>query len=129
MHLYYDRACRVEPLVKKNGLYKNIRHWIVYKFHAHRHKSSCTCSPLQVRRLKRRVQDLNTSIAEQTFSWFRKYARCVNDLRPKKNKLLILHYVKKHNDLSDAGNCDYITQEADPKRKRRISVKYACRKK
>lgn len=121
----YDRSCRLEPSVKKSGLFPTIKYWPVDKFHACHHKTTCPNNPLQVLRLKRRVSKINTSAAEQTFSWFRNYARMANELRPIRHRFLMLHYCKKHNALMD----DAVSQHLDRPllaRRVRTGVPYDC---
>ena len=67
----YDRNCLYEPGAKLNPNLKQIKYFPIDKWHGKGHVPKCRCHPMYVPRLRRRVRDINTSIAEQTFSWFR----------------------------------------------------------
>ena len=58
---------------KKVQKLKKVKTYVVDKFHAHRHSQKCPASPLVHRKLARAIQGTNTSAAEQTFAWLRKY--------------------------------------------------------
>ena len=95
----YDRNCKFFKRAKKNRIFKNIKHWAIDKFHASRgHKKECPCNPNHVPALKRRLKKVNTSICEQTFSWFRHYAKVLNEMKPTRHRFLVVYYSKLHNE-------------------------------
>ena len=95
----YDKMCICMKSIAKDKDFAQIKYWCVDRFHAKGHSSSCPCSPLNHSRLDRRLRDVNSSIAEQTFSWFRGYAASFNSKSPDTHIFYVLLYVKKHNTL------------------------------
>lgn len=93
----YDRNCAYERSARANPLLKQLKYFAVDKWHGSHHTSACPCRPQSVRRLGRRVKGVNTAICEQTFSWFRTYARVLNEMRPLRNRFLVLYFCKEHN--------------------------------
>ncbi|CAL1169129.1 unnamed protein product [Cladocopium goreaui] len=77
-----DRVCAFVPCASGNGKLRQIKYWAVDKFHALKHKKTCKHNILQVRRLANRFKKTKTSACEQVFSWFRNYARLLNEARP-----------------------------------------------
>ena len=63
----------------------------------------------------RRLRYVNTSRAEQVFSWFRGYARSFNSLRPIRHKFLVLYYSRLHNAMIAAGDVQHLNAYS-PKR-------------
>ena len=61
-------------------------------------------------RLNRRLKGINTSIAEQTWSWFRDYARTLDDMREERHCFIVLHFMKKHNEIISAGDTSRLNQ-------------------
>ncbi|CAE7257749.1 unnamed protein product [Symbiodinium sp. CCMP2456] len=84
-----------EKATSKSHALQRIRYWCIDKFHAHGHSDGCVCSPLVHNRLATRLRAVNTSIAEQTFKWFRGYASTFNTMY----LFYVFLYVQKHNDL------------------------------
>lgn len=119
----YDRACGLQPRIEREGLFPQVKHYCVDAFHAKRHKRTCRCNPEYVTRLKRRIQGVNTQVAEQTFAWFRGYARPLNDLGPLRNRFMMLYYAKQYNKAKDDNS-----QPMPPARgvKRAASQPYPC---
>ena len=74
-----------------------MKYWCIDRFHARADGDTCTCSPLVHRRLDLRLRNVNSSIAEQTFSWFRGYASTFNVKNPLTHVFYVLLYIKKHN--------------------------------
>ena len=72
------------------------------------HKKGCSANPFTHRRLMERVKNMNTSVAEQTFSWFRGYVRSMNELRPIRQQFLVLLYAKMHNELMSKGEKSHL---------------------
>jgi hypothetical protein len=106
--IVYDRNCSFAPSRCSNPCFVKVKHWPVDKFHGARHTSKCKYSTQNVPKYARRLKGINTSIAEQTFSWFRNYARTMNEMRPARQKFLILYYVKMHNELVAAGTKEHL---------------------
>lgn len=94
-------------------------------FHAHGHVSACRNSPLNVPALKDRLAEVNTSIAEQVWSWFRGYARTFNDMRPLRHIFIVLTYSRLHNDLVADGALDRLGP-VFPARRSRGARPYGC---
>ena len=88
---------------------------------------ACAYSPYNVTRLMRRLRGVNSSIAEQTFSWFRGYARVFQDMRPARQHLFVLFYCTQHNDLLDQGNRDHLPHLV-PGSVHKRPASYACTK-
>ncbi|CAE7162509.1 unnamed protein product [Symbiodinium necroappetens] len=70
-----DRACAFLPHAKRTREFAQVGYWCVDYFHGAKHSDQCPCNPHYVRRLARRFANVNTSAAEQVFTWFRQYAR------------------------------------------------------
>ena len=95
----YDRMCSCMKAASKSHALQSIRYWCIDKFHAHGHSAGCVCSPLVHKRLATRLRAVNTSIAEQTFRWFRGYASTFNTMSRSTHLFYVFLYVQKHNDL------------------------------
>ena len=134
VHLYpklncyvHDRACSVEKAGRKRRRLRRIKYYAVDKLHAERHRKKCKNSPLTNKVLKRRLKNVNTMVAEQTFSWFRHHARVLNETRDLRHRFLVLRYCKKHNELMDAGDYSHLNEfTAGKEMKKKPSVAYAC---
>ena len=72
--LIMDRVCGCKPSAVQNPMLSQLQHYSIDWFHARGHVKHCPCNPRSIKSLARRLGDLNTSICEQTFNWFRKYA-------------------------------------------------------
>ena len=125
--LVYDRACAFMPSAMNIDGLMQIVYYIVDLFHALRHKASCKCNPRKIARLKRRIKGVNTQICEQTFSWFRTYARSFNELRLNRHKFIVLYFCTKHNAHIDTGAADYLPSKATGSFKAK-SRSYSCTK-
>ena len=79
--------------------FKQVKYWSIDRFHAKAHSASCPCSPIHVRRLDLRLRRVTSSIAEQTFSWFRGYASSFNTKAHDTHVFYVPLYVKMHNNL------------------------------
>ena len=82
--------------------------------------------------LKKRVKHMNTSKAEQIFSWFRGYASTFNSMDALRHRLIVLNYCKEHNALIDTGySCHLNAHSANRKNRKRSRTTsgYACSKK
>jgi len=54
--------------------------------------------------LRKRIKGLNTSVAEQVFSWFRGYAKSFNSMGSLHHKFLVLQHIRRHNAMIDSGD-------------------------
>ena len=97
------------------------------RFHSYGHSKKCPCNPRSKTRLKKCIKNLNTSIAEQTFSWFRGYSKVLNDMRPLRHRFAVLFFCKQHNDLVACGGTYHLNQYKVYKGKG-ATKPYACNK-
>lgn len=93
----YDRACSVLKKASARKSLSKIRFWCVDKFHARGHCAKCKCSPAVHAHLAKRVKNVNTSISEQTFAWFRGYASSFNSMNADVQRFYVLSYARRHN--------------------------------
>ena len=135
IHLYencnafvMDRNCKFKATGIADPKLKNIKYYIIDKWHAKKHCKKCKCSPENHQSLRRRLRGVNTSICEQTFSWFRGYARVFNELRPKRHSFLVLYFAALHNSMVDAGDVGHMNRyNAEGKGLTRKAIKgYHC---
>ena len=126
----YDRNCKFEAEGRATVSLKQIKVYPIDKWHAYKHDESCQCSHLNVPSHKRRLKNINTSIAEQSFSWFRGYAKSFNELRPIRHRFLVLYFSAKHNALCDAKDMGHLNANKPSKKRGYVkqSKGYACRK-
>lgn len=106
--LVYDRACSIQPSFTKDAKYKQIKYYCVDRLHARGHGEDCACNPNFVPRLKRRISKMNTVICEQTFAWFRTYAKVFNEMSPLRHSFFVHYFVHRHNIYNAAGQADYL---------------------
>ena len=101
----YDRACKIlkDAKARRRSLWK-VKTYATDKFHGIGHKSSCPVNPYSLPRVMRRLQGVNTVVAEQTFAWFRGYARSMNELRAERHQFLVPLYAMEHNKLLAIGD-------------------------
>ena len=123
--IVYDRACSWSKSAQTDPAFKKIKHFSVDKWHGHRHTSKCKHSPKNSLALRRRLSKVNTSVCEQTFSWFRGYARPLNELMPNRNRLLVLIYAKMHNEMVADGSLQHLGM---PGRRPTPRGQYGCAK-
>ncbi|CAE7597381.1 unnamed protein product [Symbiodinium pilosum] len=95
----YDRMCRALAAVPCSELLCGIKHFCVEKFHAYGQASSCPCSPYVHSRIDKRFQHVDTSVAEQTFAWFRNDAGTFNTMARLRYVFYVTFYVQKHIEL------------------------------
>ena len=69
---------------------------------------------------------MNTSIAEQTFAWFRGYARMLNSMRAARHHCVVLLFSRKHNTLMDSGATNQLSAFRTGAKKQRGSSSYVC---
>lgn len=116
------KAARQDP-----GL-SQIKHIAVDKWHQHNHNRKCKNSPKNIPSLKRRFARVNTSIAEQTFVWFRGYARTFNSMRANRHRFVVLLFSRKHNALMDSNSTSHLSAFASRAKRKRGSSSYDCNK-
>lgn len=124
--ILYDRACMMMPQATGLSAFKGIKYYCVDKWHAKKHNKKCACNPGVHRRLKMRLKSVNTSVAEQVFSWFRGFARTFNELRPARHHFLVLYYCRKHNKMIEDRRADYLNKHSHMNTGRRSTQGYAC---
>ena len=124
-----DRMCKVMPAASQKAEFQGIKYWTCDLWHGRKHSKKCPCNPHVHARLKRRLKGVNTSIAEQVFSWMRGFARTFNELRPARHHFLMLYYCKRHNALVDAKYTGHLNKFAHKNPKKRQSSSYSCNKK
>jgi len=125
-----DRVCKYVGHAQRLSELRQIKYFAVDRFHARLHGPNCKCSPLNVPRLDRRLKDLNTSVCEQTFSWFRRYAKVANEMREFRNKFFVLYAVRQHNQETMAGTTSYLNAySANKKTNIKKGTPYSCSKK
>ena len=76
--------------------------------------------------LARRMRNLNTAVAEQVFSWFRGYARSINELRADRHVFIVRYFCKLHNELCDNGQATHLNAVATGTKRKRGN--YQCSK-
>ena len=136
LHLYknvdlfiHDLACKLAPAALNKNLFPQIKFWSVDRFHSKKHGSSCRYSPHNIPEIEKRIEGVNTSCSEQTFSWLAKYAKFINELRPNRHKLLLLYFCKKHNELVNQNRLHHLNPFSKKiKRKPFNRKRYICRK-
>ena len=116
-----DRACCFLPRAVKSKRFKQVKHWIVDKFHAY----SCVRNPLHRPSLARRIRNTNTSAAEQVFSWFRGFARILHEATPERHAFKVLYYCTLHNRAVEQRRTGYLNQYVK-RRKKKQSKPYSC---
>ncbi len=96
----YDRACRFyNAAIASCKDLKRIKTWAVDRFHAQGHSKRCKCSPLVKKNIDKHLKGTNTSICEQTFSWFRGYACSFHTMSAPRQRFLVLALARRHNIL------------------------------
>ena len=81
-------------------------------WHGYAHCDDCPTNPWMIETLCHRIHDVNTSIAEQVFSWFRRFASTLNELRPRRHRFICLFYAAMHNDVLGRGEATYINWDS-----------------
>ena len=119
-----DRVCGFAPTHASKKSLSQIKYWSLDKFHAHRHKKTCVYNPLCVKRLSRRFAKTNTSACEQVFSWFRNYARILNEARAIRHTFKVLYFSKLHNQAVAENKASYLNKFK--KAVSKVSKAYAC---
>lgn len=124
----YDRNCGYHNTAQTEPGLKNIKNYVVEPWHGNRHKRSCKLCVQNNRRLKKLMKGVNGSICEQTFSWFRNFARPLNETTLQRHRFLVLHYCKLHNENVDKQEVDYLNEASLNAKKRILKNKrsYPC---
>lgn len=124
-----DRCCALYSKNQGKPCFKQIKYWAVDHWHAHTHKKGCLCNPLHIRRLRLRLQKVNTSAAEQVFSWFRNYARILNECSVLRHSFKVLFFARLHNKACASRKLAYLNSHTRSKRGKATKKPYACTKK
>ena len=95
--LIYDRACSYIVRAKSEPELQQLKYITCDNWHGFNHMSSCPCRPQGVRRLKKRLTGVNTAVREQVVPWFRSYAKTRNEMRPLRNRCMVLVFCQEHN--------------------------------
>ena len=119
-----DRVFGFAPTHASKKSLSQIKYWSLDKFHAHRHKKTCVYNPLYVKRLSRRFAKTNTSACEQVFSWFRNYARILNEARAIRHTFKVLYFSKLRNQAVAENKASYLNKFK--KAVSKVSKAYAC---
>ena len=106
--------------------FKQIKYKTCDFFHGKGHTGNCPCNPNTVLRLKRRFNRVNTSAAEQVFSWFKNYARILNEARPVRHRFKVLLFCRLHNKKVERGDTSHLNQYT--KKRQHTSKPYSCNK-
>ena len=123
-----DRNCQYAPSASKLEGLSQIKYWPVEPWHGLKHTSKCRYCTKNVPSYKRRLKGVNCSICEQTFAWFRGYARTLNEMRHRRHVFLALHYTRRHNENIHMGRVDYLNKFSVAKKNLK-SRSYECSKK
>ena len=67
------------------------------------------------------IRDVNTSISEQAFSWFRGYAGIFSSMPVARHRLFVHVYARKHNDMLRAEDAHHLNAFSTEKEKARVS--------
>ena len=128
-----DRNCKFAPKAKSRPKLKRIKYWFIDKFHAQKHSKDCPCNPYYIPRIMKRLKGVNTSTSEQVWSWFRGYVTTLNHMNSRRHRFLVLHYVRRHNDLIKRGDTSHLYPFAAAKKakasSKKASTSYHCTKK
>ena len=123
-----DRVCGFKKTAEENPALAQIKYYSVDWLHAKGHIDDCPCNPYFIGRLSRRLGSMNTSVCEQTFSWFRKYAHSLNQMRPLRHHFMVLQFCARHNELVDRGDMGHLNPQANANASRRSNGSYPCSK-
>ena len=123
--LIHDRNCSFENAAKAEEELKGIKYFPIDRFHGMKHCPTCKNSPQNVPRLERRLKGVNTSVSEQVFSWFRNYARILNEMKPKIHEFLVLYFCKLHNAVVKADGTKHLNPYSACNKKKN-STSYPC---
>ena len=117
-----DRMCKVvhqierTPSLKK--IWKQVKHKSCDVWHGWSHKDGCPCSPWQHDSLWERLEAVNSSRSEQTFSWFRGYTPTFNNMSPNTQRFYVHYFAKRHNFLMVADDDSHLSPFPAPRREK-----------
>ena len=120
----HDRNCSFESFARSHAFLKQIRFYPIDRFHSVTHKKGCKNNPRTIKRLARRVKGVNTSAAEQIFSWFKRYSGVLNEMPKGKHSFLVMLFCRWHNIHASAD--DYWAMHPPKAFRRQTSVPYGC---
>lgn len=126
--LIHDRNCSFMGMAKQVPSLRQIAYYSTDEWHGCKHAKGCPCAPKDHLRLRRRLKGVNTSVSEQTFAWFRNYARVLNTASPNHHHFLVLLFCRLHNDMVVAGEARHLNPHAAQMR-RRAGGSYPCTRK
>ena len=104
----HDRACGFEKYGRKLVQLKQIIYYSLDRFHGRMHKNSCKNKIQNNKVLEKRLNGINTSISEQIFSWFKRYAKTFNNLSTTRHHFLVLYFSHIHNVISSIGQLHHL---------------------
>ena len=124
----YDRNCAYAPSASKRPALKQLKFYAIDRMHGAKHNKRCKHAPQNSKRLRRRLNGVNTSASEQVFSWFRGYASTVNEMRELRHRFLVLYYAKRHNEQVARGDTEHLNAHSAASKKKRAIRGYPCKK-
>ncbi|CAK0895051.1 unnamed protein product [Prorocentrum cordatum] len=125
----YDGMCSFKAWAKKRHkqFYGSSKHWCVDEFHRPNHKCDCPCRRVTPA-AKKRLDEVNTSCAEQFNSFIRRFNFFLNSLRPSSHRLWVKETISHWNSREES-----IRGIAFPRKRRhaaqRVTTKKAVTKK
>ena len=122
----YDRNCSFAPKAQYDPNFQQLDYYPVEPWHGLTHKKGCKWCTRNVPSYKRRLKGVNCSVCEQTYAWFRHYARVLNEMRYRRHAFLVLYYVRRHNKCLAEGEADYLNEFAPSVPHARRKRSYAC---
>ena len=110
-----DKNCLYHKEGKKHQALKGIKTYAIDKFHANEdpkkgHCINCPCNPYSHKKIMKRIKNVNTSAAEQVFSWFRGYAGLLNHTTRSRHYFYVLRYCRIHNGMMDQDDKSHLPQ-------------------
>ena len=120
---------REEKEARRHEELNCILHDSVDIWHGCKHRNTCPRSPRHIRRLKKRLQGVNTSCSERVFSWFRNYARTLDKMEPTVLYFLVLLFTKTHNEHVRKNMAGYLNAHSARKETRASATVYKCTRK
>ena len=120
----HDRNCSFQNQALQFEELQQLKYFPIDRFHAKTHKKGCRNNPLTVSRLGRRIRKVNTSAAEQTFSWFKKYSITIGEMPKGKHMFLVLLFARWHNTFNK--DMDYWKVRKGQRYSKKASRAYGC---
>ena len=101
---------RVLPYVLRNprleAAFANVTMKTTDKTHGWHHSAECLCSPWNHDRLWVALEDLNSYMSEQVFSWSRSSTGTFDSMRPAHQRFYTFYCAKRHNVQVIAGGIE-----------------------